>query len=121
MSFTTPCMLESSQAAHLNFANTSYSILITLYWAHYNTISKALKSNPLGKHLIRSRQDAKAYLPMSFTLPSRLENSQAAHPNIVYTPVYSNVYPLLAIGTHYIAISKLLKPNQMGGHLQGSK
>ena len=93
-------MLENSQPPHLNFGNTCYSIVITLYQAHYNTISKAFKANPLGKQLVRSRQDIQTYLPMSFTSPSRLENSQAMHPNIAYIHVYSTCIPITRYRAH---------------------
>ena len=90
MGLTTPCMLENSQAAHLNFAYIPvYSIPITGYWAHYIAIFKPLKPNPTGVHLLGSWQDTRAYLPMGLTTPCMLENTQAAHLNFAYIPVYS--------------------------------
>ena len=35
-----------------------------------------------------SWQDTRAYLPMGLTTPCMLENSQAAHLNFAYIPVY---------------------------------
>ena len=144
MGLTTPCMLENSQAAHLNFAcihvysihywlpgpttspflgpksptrrgytyqavgrtpgptyprgsphpvcskiprlrtGTSHISPYSIYPAHYIAIS-----NPTGVHLLGSGQDTWAYLPMGLTTPCMLENSQAAHLNFAYIPVYS--------------------------------
>ena len=56
---------------------------------HFIAISKPLKPNPTGLHLLGSGQDTRAYLPMGLTTPCMLENSQAAHLNFAYIPVYS--------------------------------
>ena len=82
MGLTTPCMLENSKAAHRNFTYIPYSI----YPTPLHRISKPLKPNPTGVHLLGSGQDTRAYLPMGLTTPCMLENSKAAHRNFTYIP-----------------------------------
>ena len=63
-------------------------------------------------NLLGSRQDTQAELPMGLITPCMLKNSQAAHLNFDIS-LYI-VYPLLAAGPHYIAISEpySLSPTQ---------
>ena len=77
-------MLENSKAAHRNFTYIPYSIYPTPLHQAPLAISKPLKPNPTGVHLLGSGQDTRAYLPMGLTTPCMLENSQAAHLNFAH-------------------------------------
>ena len=68
---------------------TSHISPIASTLPHYIAIPKPLKPNRTGVHLLGSGQDTRAYLPMGLTTPCMLENSQAAHLNFAYIPVYS--------------------------------
>ena len=85
MGLTTPCMLKIPRLR----TGTSHISPIASTLPHYIAISKPLKPNPTGLHLLGSGQDTRAYLPMGLTTPCMLENSQAAHLNFAYIPVYS--------------------------------
>ena len=40
----------------------------------------------MGVHILGSRQNTQAWLPIDFTTPHMLENSMAAHLNTTYIP-----------------------------------
>ena len=84
-----------------------------------SAISKPLNPNPMGIHLLSSRLDTQAYLPMGMITPCMLENCKTAQLNFAYIPWYS--LSITGYGANYTVISKPLKPYTMEVYLLGSK